>query len=204
MKKIYRYFFRGLITALPLGLTVYLLYVFWTWSEEFSSWWVRPLIGDAYMPGMGLLLGIVSIIVLGYLISHRHILKLLSMIEFPFANIPVVKSIYLSLKNFADYFNPVQENTNQQAVILKSPKHDLEMVGLITQQSMASLPKGFTSGDRVAVFLPMGYNIGGYTVFVPRDWIHPIEMSAEEVMRTSLFAWMSNDKGSSEDQSTDA
>lgn len=193
MKQLYQYFFRGLIATLPIGLTIYFLYVFWTWSEELSEWLILPLIGEAYIPGMGLILGLVGIIVLGYLISHRLILKLLAMLEFPFANIPVVKSIYLSLKNFADYFNPIQENTNQQAVILRFPNHDLEMVGLITQQSIHRLPRGFTQGDRVAVFLPMGYNIGGYTIFVPREWVHPIEMSAEEVMRTSLFAWMSND-----------
>jgi uncharacterized membrane protein len=52
------------------------------------------------------------------------------------------------------------------------------------------LPDGFIQGDRVAVYLPMGYMIGGYTVFVPRDWLMPIDMSAEEVMRSSLFAWM--------------
>lgn len=190
MKLIYQYFFRGLLTVLPIGLTVYFLYIFWVWSEQFSQALVQPLVGEAYIPGMGVIIGLVAIIILGYLISHRLILKLLSMIEFPFANIPVVKSIYLSLKNFADYFNPVQENTNQQAVILKSPNHDIELVGLITQQSVDNLAKGFTAGDRVAVFLPMGYNIGGYTVFVPRDWVQPIEMSAEEVMRMSLFAWM--------------
>ena len=98
MKQLYQYFFRGLITALPIGLTVYLLYVFWVWSENFSHWWIKPLIGEAYIPGMGLLIGLVIIVVLGYLISHRLILKLLSMIEFPFANIPVVKSIYLIVK----------------------------------------------------------------------------------------------------------
>jgi uncharacterized membrane protein len=190
MKSIYQYFFRGLLTVLPIGLTLYFLFIFWSWSEAFSHSWIRPLVGEAYIPGMGLVVSLITIIVLGYLISHRLILKLISMIEFPFINLPVVKSIYLSLKNFADYFNPVQENTNQQAVILKSPNHDLELVGLITQQSVDNLAKGFTAGDRVAVFLPMGYNIGGYTVFVPRDWVQPIEMTAEEVMRMSLFAWM--------------
>lgn len=193
MKQLYQYFFRGLLTALPIGLTIYFVYVFWRWSEAFSASWVRPLVGDAYIPGMGLLVALIAIIILGYLISHRLILKLLSMVEFPFTNIPVVKSIYLSLKNFADYFNPVQEKSQQQAVILKSPNHGLEMVGLVTQQSVANLPQDFGDNDSVAVFLPMGYNIGGYTVFVPRDWIRPIDMSAEEVMRASLFAWMSSD-----------
>lgn len=192
MKQLYQYFFRGLLTALPIGLTVYLIYVFWAWSEQFSEAWIRPLVGEAYIPGMGLLIGLVTIVVLGYLISHRLILRLLSMVEFPFMNIPVVKSIYLSLKNFADYFNPTEEDAAQQAVIVKSPNHALEMVGLITQQSVRSLAQGFGNEERVAVFLPMGYNVGGYTVFVPRDWIIPIDMSAEEVMRNSLFAWMSS------------
>jgi uncharacterized membrane protein len=194
MKQLYQYFFRGLITVLPIGLTIYFLYVFWTWSEQFFKSWITPVVGDAYIPGMGLIIGVSSIVVLGYLISHRLILKLLSMVEFPFANIPVVKSIYLSLKNFADYFNPVQEASSQQAVILKSPNSDIEMIGLITLQEAEGFPVGFSPKDRVAVFLPMGYNIGGYTVFVPREWVTPVEMSAEEVMRNSLFAWMMNSK----------
>jgi len=193
MKQIYQYFFRGLLTALPIGLTIYLLYAFWVWSERFSESWIRPIVGEAYIPGMGLFITLAAIVILGFLISHRLILRLISMVEFPFTNIPVVKSIYLSLKNFADYFNPADENSTQQAVILKSPNHDFEMVGLITQQNVASLTQGFGSDNRVAVFLPMGYNIGGYTVFVPTDWVRPIEMSAEEVMRHSLFAWMSSD-----------
>ncbi len=46
--------------------------------------------------------------------------------------------------------------------------------------------------DRVAVYLPMGYMIGGYTVFVPRDWTESIEMTVEEAMRSSLIAWMAS------------
>ncbi len=194
MKKLYQYFFRGLITILPIGLTVYLLYAFWTWSEVLFKSWLRPLVGDAYLPGMGLVVVLLAIILLGYLISHRVILGLVSLVEFPFANIPVVKSIYLSLKNFADYFNPSQDTPSQQAVVVKSPNHDLEVVGLVTVQNSDTLPKGFSPKARVAVFLPMGYNVGGYTIFVPTDWITPIEMSAEEVMRNSLFAWMTNSK----------
>jgi uncharacterized membrane protein len=37
----------------------------------------------------------------------------------------------------------------------------------------------------------MGYMIGGYTVFVPRDWVRTLDMPVEEAMRASLFAWMS-------------
>lgn len=197
MKRIYQYFFRGLITALPLGLTVYLLYTFLTWAEHIAMWWVRPIIGDFYIPGLGLVLGLAGIVLLGYLVSHKYIYKLLSLVELPFTNLPVVKSIYSSLKSFADYFAPHKKDSAQQAVILRIPggkgdsEKTLEIVGLITRKNTDGLPTGFMQGDRVAVYLPMGYMIGGYTVFVPREWLAPIDMSVEEVMSSSLFAWMS-------------
>lgn len=192
MKLLYQYFFRGLLAALPLGLTVYLLYLFLTGMEQVAMWWIRPLVGDFYLPGLGLVLGIGGIVLLGFLISHPYASKLLSLIELPFTNLPVIKSIYSSLKNFADYFSPHKEGPAQQVVVLKMPGKDLEMVGLVTRQQLQGLPDGFMPGDRVAVYLPMGYMIGGYTVFVPRDWLTPIEMTVEEAMRSSLFAWMAN------------
>jgi uncharacterized membrane protein len=190
-KLIYQYFFRGLITALPLGLTVYLLYVFLSWSESVAMQVIRPFIGKFYVPGMGLLLGVTLILLLGFLVSQRGAGKLLSLVELPFTNLPVVKSIYSSLKDFAGYFSPRRNQAAQQmVVILKIPGQALEIVGLITRQRVDDLPAGFLQGDRVAVYLPMGYMIGGYTVFVPRDWTQPIDMSVEEAMRAAMFAWM--------------
>lgn len=191
-KQLYQYFFRGLIAALPVGLTVYLLYLFLSWSETLAAQMIRPFIGRFYVPGMGLALGITGIVLLGVLVSQRGVGRLLSLIELPFTNLPVVKSIYSSFKSFADYFSPQRERAVQQTVvILKIPGQPLELVGLVTRQRVDDLPEGFLQGDRVAVYLPMGYMIGGYTVFVPRDWVQPIQMSVEEAMRSSLFAWMS-------------
>jgi len=153
---------------------------------------IRPFIGEFYVPGMGLLLGVVGIFLLGFLVSQPVAGKLLSLVELPFTNLPVVKSIYSSLKDFADYFSPQRKRGTQQTVVaLKVPGQDLELVGLVTRQRVDDLPPGFLQGDRVAVYLPMGYMIGGYTVFVPRDWVQPIDVSVEEAMRASMFAWMS-------------
>ncbi len=192
MKQLYQYFFRGLLAALPLSLTIYLLYLFLTWTEGIAMWWVRPIIGDFYIPGLGLLFGIGTIILLGFIISNERALKLLSLIELPFTSLPVIKSVYSSLKNFAEYFAPDKEGPSQQVVSVRIPGQALEMVGLVTRQNLHGLPDGFMTGDRVAVYLPMGYMIGGYTIFVPRDWLQPLNMSVEEAMRSSLFAWMAN------------
>lgn len=193
MKTFYRYFFRGLITFLPLALTVYLLFLFTAWAESAAVWLIRPLLGGFYVPGLGILVGIGLILALGFLVSQSVTARLLSWVELPFTRLPVVKSIYSSLKNFADYFSP-NEHASQQVVLLRQPGQDLCIVGLVTRQTMAGLPAGLSGLDRVAVYLPMGYMIGGYTVFVPRDWTEPIEMTVEEAMRSSLIAWMSSSR----------
>jgi len=192
MKHLTQYFLRGLLTALPVGLTVYLLYLFLAWMERFAAQLTRPLLGEAYVPGLGLLLGVIGIVLLGFLVSQPFTARLLSLAELPFTNLPVVKNIYASLKDFADFFSPKKPNARQTVVVLKPPGQAVELVGLVTRQQVDDLPEGFARGDRVAVYLPMGYMIGGYTVFVPRDWIRTIDMPVEEAMRAALFAWMGN------------
>lgn len=190
MTRLYKYFFRGLITVLPLALTLYLLYIFLAWTEAVALTFLRPFIGGFYFPGLGLLLGILSILMIGYLVSKERVQRLLLLLEMPFTNLPVVKSIYSSLKSFADYFSPSSKSTAQQVVILRMPGQPLELVGLVTRRNLDGLPVGFTQSERVAVYLPMSYMIGGYTVFVPQTWVQPIDMSVEEAMRSSLIAWM--------------
>lgn len=200
MTRLYRYFFRGLIAILPVALTVYVLYIFLAWTESLALTLLRPFVGGFYVPGMGLALGILSILAIGYLVSNQRIQRFFLLLEMPFTNLPVVKSIYSSLKSFADYFSPSSSSSAQQVVLLRIPGQALEMVGLITRHNLDGLPSGFTPGDRVAVYLPMGYMIGGYTVFVPRDWVQPIAMSVEEAMRSSLIAWMTRADSHKADQ----
>jgi uncharacterized membrane protein len=194
LKRLSQYFFRGLITFLPLAITVYVLVLFVTWTERTTMAMLRPVTGDFYLPGLGIALGAVLILALGLLVSLPATKRLLSLVELPFTNLPVVKSIYSSLKNFADYFAPHEQDA-QQVVLLQMPGHELAIVGLVTRQSMKGLPIGLTDeADKVAVYLPMGYMIGGYTVFVPRSWTTPIDMSVEEAMRMALIAFMASGK----------
>lgn len=190
MKLLSKYFLRGLIAILPITLTLYLLYIVLVWSERLALTVLGGVIGRFYVPGMGLLIGVALIISLGYLLSLKRVRNTVMLIELPFNNIPVVRSIYSSVKSFAEYFSPSSDQGAQQVVVLRVPGQQLEMVGLVTRKSMAGLPEGFLKGERVAVYLPMGYMIGGYTIFVPIEWVQPIEMSVEEAMRSSLIAWM--------------
>lgn len=192
MKRLSQYFLRGLVALLPIGLTIYLLFLFLSWSENLARQVIQPIFGSLYVPGMGLILGVAAVCAVGFAVSKDYLSKVMEFIELPFNNLPVIKSIYSSLKSFADYFSPQEKDKpQQQVVVVRSPNQDIEIIGLVTRDSLWTLPDGVTREDRVAVYLPMSYMIGGYTFFVPRAWVTQIDMSVEEAMRMSLIAWMS-------------
>lgn len=106
MKQLYKYFFRGLLTVLPLALTVYLLVFLLRRVESLALAMFRPVIGSFYVPGIGILFGVAFIIGIGALLSKPQVREGLAFIELPFTTLPVVKSIYSSLKSFSEYFSP--------------------------------------------------------------------------------------------------
>lgn len=190
MKNLPQYFLRGLLTLLPFGLTLYVLYAFLDWSEGFFMQLLQPLLGSVYVPGMGLVLGVVSIGLLGFVISQPFMERVFSWIELPFTNVPIIKSLYSSIKSLADYFAPQSGSAPQQVVLVRFPGQAVEVVGFLTRNHLQDLPDGITRAGRVAVYFPMSYMIGGYTVFLPREWVTPINMTVEEAMRSTLIAWM--------------
>tara|TARA_Y100001978_G_scaffold174580_1_gene166256 strand:- start:742 stop:1332 length:591 start_codon:yes stop_codon:yes gene_type:complete len=188
MKRITLYFFRGLLTVLPLGLTIYIIYFFIAASEKYVSTLIQPLLGTLYFPGIGLLITIACIIALGILISQPFLYKIFGLLELPFTNIPVVKNVYTSIKSFAEYFSEDNSKKNNQVVIVTIPNSDINLVGLVTRESIDEL--GPFDNNMVAVYVPMSYMVGGYTIFIPKKLIRPINMSVEEAMKNSLLAWL--------------
>ena len=75
------------------------------------------------------------------------------------------------------------------------PAHDVAMIGLLMRDDIRDIGLGETAGDHVAVYLPMSYQIGGFTVFVPRAWVSRIDMPVETALRETLTGWISTDEG---------
>lgn len=189
MKLISRYFLRGLLMLLPIGLTIYVLVKFLTIFEQISAPILNWFLGEYYVPGMGLAMGIFFLVFLGYLGSQRFWERIFSFFEVPFKNTPIVKSIYSAIKNLADYFSGDGERS-AQVVIVKYPTLDIEMIGFLTRPTLNEMPKEFTKEDKVGVYFPMSYQIGGYTAFIPRSWVRKTDIPVEVAMRSALTAWM--------------
>lgn len=176
----------GFITLLPIVLTIYLLYWLAVSSEHVMGSALRWVLPDtAYYPGLGMFAGLVVVFIVGLLMKAILIRQLFAFGEQIVYRLPLIKTVYRAIRDLFDFFSPKKEGLGQ---VVSVTYNGIEMVGFVTQTNQLRLPESFREQDKVLVYLPMSYMIGGFTVFVPREYVRPLQMSMEEAMRFTLTA----------------
>jgi len=186
MRKIWNTMLKGLVALLPIGLTVYLVYWLAVAAETLFSRVLKLVIPDsAYWPGLGLIAGLFVLYLVGLAVNAYVVRRALRLSDDLFARIPVVKTFYVAIRDFMRFFPSSGKSSDLKRVVLV-PFGPGKAIGFVTAESSAAL--GVPEGEgKVAVYLPMSYMIGGYTVFLPRDAIEPTSMSVEAGMRIALM-----------------
>jgi uncharacterized membrane protein len=186
MRKIWNTMLKGLVTLLPIGLTVYLVYWLAVTAERLFSQLLRLVIPDsAYWPGLGLVAGLLVLYVAGIAVNAYFVRRALRLSDDLFARIPVVKTIYVAIRDFTRFFPSSGQGGDLKRVVLV-PFGSGKVIGFVTAESSAALGLG-QRDDAVAVYLPMSYMVGGYTVFLPRELLEPTSLSVEAGMRIALM-----------------
>jgi uncharacterized membrane protein len=189
MKSLGRIFLTGVLTVLPVLATAYLLIWLFTTAESFLGKPLRWLIPDGYYRGgMGLLVGIVVIFVIGVLMRAYIVRRVFEFSERILLEIPLIKTIYAALRDFFGMFAGQGDDDALQVVTVTLPGSNMRLMGFVTRDEFSDLPEGIAKPGEVAVYLPMSYQVGGYTVFIPRTQLSPVQMSREQAMRFVLTA----------------
>jgi uncharacterized membrane protein len=187
MRKIWNTVLKGLVAILPVGLTVYVVYWLATTAEQLFSRVIKVFIPDyLYWPGLGLLTGVIVLYFVGLAVNAYVVNRALRFSDKFFARIPVVKTIYLAIRDFMRFFPSTDQGSDLQRVVLV-PFGPGKILGFVTAESGDMLRRAADAEDIVAVYLPMSYMVGGYTVFLPRDLVEPTSLSVEEGMRIALM-----------------
>ncbi|MFO1406220.1 MAG: DUF502 domain-containing protein [Steroidobacteraceae bacterium] len=187
MRKIWNTMLKGLVAILPIGLTLYLVYWLAVTAERLFSGVLKLLLPEAaYRPGLGLLAGLLLLYGAGLAVNGYLVRRALRLGDDLFARIPVVKTIYVAIRDFMRFFPSSGKGSDLKRVVLV-PFGPGKAIGFVTAESAAALGLGAPGSDLVAVYLPMSYMIGGYTVFLPRDALEPTGLSVEAGMRIALM-----------------
>jgi uncharacterized membrane protein len=194
MRTLFNVFLTGLLAVLPVFLTIYCTYYFASWLNGVSNramQWFAPDLPN--VPGLGIVIAVLAIFVIGVLVSSRLTRWIYKLIESPLRNFPVVKDLYSALKQLTVLLTPQDKSAEGKVVRVKHPGLAVHMVGLMMRSDVRGLDTVIAADDMVAVYFPMSYQIGGYTAFVPRDWVTVVDMPVEEAMRNALTGWMKDD-----------
>jgi uncharacterized membrane protein len=195
MNTLLKTFFKGLLAFLPIFLTIYAVYAFANWLNRISNAWLQWLApGLPDVAGLGIAIGVLAIFALGVLVSSRLTSWIYNLVESPLRRVPVVREVYTALKQLIELIAPADEQAAGQVVSVRHPAHPIALVGVMMRSSVADLDDAIASDDMVVVYLPLSYQIGGYSVFVPREWVTPVDMPVEAAMRNALTGWMKNDQ----------
>jgi uncharacterized membrane protein len=189
MPAIGRIFLRGLVALLPIAITIALLWWFFTFLESAFATLLTPILGDSYFPGLGILLSIILILVVGLALGTWFMRRLLFLLEAQLKRVPLVKTLYGSVQDMLGLFGTSRQREFSRVVTVQWGGRRL--LGFVTRESFTDLPKGLAQNDDVAVYLPMSYQIGGFTVIVPRQDIEPVDMTLEQAMKFAITAGVS-------------
>ncbi len=185
MSQLGRILLKGLVTILPIGLTVYLVYWLGVTTESLLSGPIRWFIPDAeYVPGMGLVAGFIVLFLVGLLVNAYVVRRSMHVVESMVMRVPVVKTVYGALRDVTKLVNTSGRKSELERVVMVEFGPG-RVIGFVTQEH-ATLPGIGTAEDLVAVYLPMSYQIGGYTVYLPKSRIEPTDLTVEAAMRIVL------------------
>ncbi len=174
MQRIFGNFLKGILVLAPILVTFWVIYIVFTKIDGILG---IPI------PGLGFLITILFIIAVGSLASNIFVAKLFDWFERAMSRLPVVKLMYFSIKDLINSFVGEKKMFNRPVMVsagylpsgieaAPAPAGgDIKLLGFVTTETLDMLPE---AGDRVAVYLPQSYNMGGYLMLVPRDRITPL------------------------------
>lgn len=188
MKRLFGYFFQGLIYLAPLGITGFVLYK----SFVFLDGLFKPLVYkyiNVNIPGLSIIIVFFLVALLGVMgqtIIARPIKRLINHV---INRAPLVKVVYSSIKDLLSAFVGKEKKFNQPVLVKVNTVSELEKLGFITQTDVSKLG---VKGNKVAVYFPHSYNFSGELFIVPSEHVKNIDVAPSDVMKFIVSGGVAN------------
>lgn len=194
MRFVRQVFLRGLVAVLPLAATIYLLIWLASSFESLLGPMLRLLLPeDVYLPGMGVGAGLIAIFLVGLALQGWLGRRIWALGELIVDRTPLVRPIYGAVKQVVSYVGGTEQPQGRTVVTVGFDELPVRLLGLVTREDVTFLSQELEEG-LVAVFLPWSYQIGGFTVYVPRSALEPVDLTPQQALRLSLTAGVTTEE----------
>ncbi|MCD6363659.1 MAG: DUF502 domain-containing protein [Synergistetes bacterium] len=184
MRKLRHYFLTGLILVIPAIITIYVFYKIFLWVDANLGGIVYRLTGYR-IPGLSFLfLGflILMTILIGMLTANYIGKKLVSIYERLLAKIPLVRGVYMTIKQIMEVLLVKGDRSFREVVLLEYPRRGMYCIGFVTNKRGGRItPKG---EELLIVFIPTTPNpTSGVMVLVPPSEVIPLPITIEQGLK---------------------
>lgn len=180
-----RIFLAGILTAIPAYITFQVLQFMFGFMDRILAPYLERLIG-AHIPGLGLLMMLVSLFLLGLLVTNFLGQRLYSWFEKILLKIPFVSTIYTTTKQIVQTFSPENRSGFRDVVWLEYPRKGIWTLGFVTGTTQSQ-----DGIDCYNIFIATTPNpTSGFVLFVPKADTIPSGMTIEEGFKLLISGGM--------------
>jgi len=182
-----RYFITGLLIWVPLAITAWVLaLIVGTMDQSLhllpAAIHPRNVFGFD-IPGVGAVLTLLVIVVTGLLAANFIGQRLVVWWERLLARIPVVNSIYNSVKQVSDTLFSSSGNAFRQALLIEYPRRGTWTIAFLTGTPGGEVLRHL-DGEHVSVYVPTTPNpTSGFFLMLPKADVIPLEMSVDTALK---------------------
>jgi uncharacterized membrane protein len=191
MKYFLKNFINGVLTILPIGLVIYVVYKLFIFLDGLLGNLLKPYFNEHYIPGIGLLLTIVLITVLGWMSTKFITGSLIKLLDYVLTKIPLVKTLYSIIKDTIHSFIGDKKSFSKVALVTL-PGTGMKSIGFITSEQLEQFYSPLEK--YVSVYIPQTFQVAGFTFLVPKDEVEIIDVSPEDAMKFILSGGMTSSK----------
>ena len=179
-----RYFVAGLLIWLPLAVTIWVIrFIVSSMDGVLPEWMIPDVVEKYHIPGVGLVAAVLLVFATGVLAANIIGERLLVWWELLLARIPIVRTIYSSVKQVSDTVLSPNGQAFRQAVLVQYPRQGAWTIAFLTGVPGRGVAEHLP-GEHVSVYVPTTPNpTSGFFLLLPRSEVIALDMSVDAALK---------------------
>ena len=179
-----RYFLAGLILWAPLSITIWVItWVFDLLDSVLPVALRSEVLFGVHIPGFGVLVVVLFILVTGFLAANLIGQKLVDLWEGFMRRIPLVRSIYSSVKQVSDTILAPNGQAFRQAVLVQYPRHGAWTIAFLTGSPAPDVATLLPT-ECVSVYVPTTPNpTSGFFLMMPKTEVIELSIGVDAALK---------------------
>lgn len=181
LKKLRNIFLSGLFVSLPIAVTLWILVTIFNTLDSFLGKPLTNLLGFR-IPGLGLILVVLFILTAGIIANNVAGRRFIKYIESKILQFPIIKTIYMPIKDVLNNFSNKKSNNFKKAVFVEFPKENTLSIGFITKENVL-----VNGEEKTIIFVPTTPNpTSGFLIYLSKASYLELDIPVDVALKSII------------------